>query len=509
MRVVFGILFALGLILPSVSSPQLVSAASSCMCFCGTPEEGADDDIGREADAAVCNTKCIEAEKEFIGCYTSADQYPEKSDICWSQSDCKSNNSENEWVDDISECSDQHQATGYCYAPPRTVTVMTAINGETKFTGVTDYVNAIYQMLIPAMAIVAVVMIMIAGLQYILARGNPNAIKQAKQRMTNAIVGMVLLMSAYALANLLDPSLTYIRQLQIPLVKKVILLSDEDKCSTLAALGYGIDSKYTATYGGAGSTLFVDKACGDEGTITDVSKINAQVQAGVWEVGEKCPYSLCSDGMACTFGTPNTCKRCNEAFATDPEEANLETCNAMTSEDKGNQKFVCGYIVPESTVSWGALLPSVRGGGEGACFEVSSTVSSNSINCGALTSIASDGTSGSCRSYDGLIMEAFEGYEVALDHYKTALEQVCVDDPCGLAGTGHKCKVLATTFTEHSNPGNGDKTVPTSIINCARDDQTNTVVSQGDKYYSLPISPCYDRSGKSVDCNVAAHSSPF
>lgn len=90
----------------------------------------------------------------------------------------------------------------------------------TKVSFLAQYVDALYKLLMVVCAVVAVVMIMIGGLQYILSRGNANGVKQAKERIKNAVVGMVLLMSAYSIAYLVDPSTTKFASLAIESVPK-------------------------------------------------------------------------------------------------------------------------------------------------------------------------------------------------------------------------------------------------------------------------------------------------
>lgn len=94
-------------------------------------------------------------------------------------------------------------------------------NIQANFFG--EYVDGVYRYLIPAMALVAVVILMVSGLQYILARGASDAIKKAKQRMANAVIGLVLLLAAYNLGYLLDPNTVFFEGLSIKEVSGVPL----------------------------------------------------------------------------------------------------------------------------------------------------------------------------------------------------------------------------------------------------------------------------------------------
>lgn len=50
-------------------------------------------------------------------------------------------------------------------------------------------------------AAIAVLVIVIAGLRYILARGDPNAVAQARNAIIYAIVGLVITMAAFAIVT--------------------------------------------------------------------------------------------------------------------------------------------------------------------------------------------------------------------------------------------------------------------------------------------------------------------
>lgn len=81
-----------------------------------------------------------------------------------------------------------------------------------------EYINAVYAWLISAGALVAVVMIMIGGLQYALAHGDSGKVGKAKERITRSLTGIVLLLSAYTVAFMVDPDTTRFDTLQISMV---------------------------------------------------------------------------------------------------------------------------------------------------------------------------------------------------------------------------------------------------------------------------------------------------
>lgn len=84
-----------------------------------------------------------------------------------------------------------------------------------------EYINAIYGWTLAAGALVAVVMMMLGGLQYVLSRGKSKYIEKAKTRITNAITGLVLLLAAYNIAFLIDPATVTLDSLQIKNVAQI------------------------------------------------------------------------------------------------------------------------------------------------------------------------------------------------------------------------------------------------------------------------------------------------
>ncbi len=83
------------------------------------------------------------------------------------------------------------------------------------------YINAIYAWALGAGALVAVVMMMLGGLQYVLSRGKSKYIEKAKTRITNAITGLVLLLAAYNIAFLIDPNTTILKSLDVTNVDRL------------------------------------------------------------------------------------------------------------------------------------------------------------------------------------------------------------------------------------------------------------------------------------------------
>ncbi|MFZ2681551.1 MAG: 3D domain-containing protein [Patescibacteria group bacterium] len=77
------------------------------------------------------------------------------------------------------------------------------------------YIKAWYLFLLGAATLVAVTMMMIGGLQYATARGDSNQVSAAKQRISNAVVGVILLLLAFNIAFIVNPATTTFDSLSV------------------------------------------------------------------------------------------------------------------------------------------------------------------------------------------------------------------------------------------------------------------------------------------------------
>jgi hypothetical protein len=92
-------------------------------------------------------------------------------------------------------------------------------NIETNMIGI--YVNAVFTYAITLAALFGVLMLTIAGFQYMTAAGDKSAVSKAKDRMQNTIFGLILLMATYCIAYLIDPRTTYFNPLTLQQIRAV------------------------------------------------------------------------------------------------------------------------------------------------------------------------------------------------------------------------------------------------------------------------------------------------
>lgn len=74
-------------------------------------------------------------------------------------------------------------------------------------TGLTTYLAQLFWFLLSAAVILALVMLIIGGVAYVGSAGNTSILGDAKSRMTNALLGILLALSAWLILNLINPDL--------------------------------------------------------------------------------------------------------------------------------------------------------------------------------------------------------------------------------------------------------------------------------------------------------------
>jgi len=90
------------------------------------------------------------------------------------------------------------------------------VTGDT----IANYIKLFYQFFIAMLAVVAVVMVTWGAFKRIMAAGNAESIKTSNDTIFGAVIGLVLALISYSLLNLINPSLTSFKSLEIYQVRK-------------------------------------------------------------------------------------------------------------------------------------------------------------------------------------------------------------------------------------------------------------------------------------------------
>lgn len=97
-----------------------------------------------------------------------------------------------------------------CGADGKGVKVSSALGVKNNCVGgaenpIYDLVRVVVQFTVGIFGLLLVLMITYAGFQYIISQGDPNNTKAAKQRIEQAITGLIIFVLMYAILNALIP----------------------------------------------------------------------------------------------------------------------------------------------------------------------------------------------------------------------------------------------------------------------------------------------------------------
>jgi N-acetyl-anhydromuramyl-L-alanine amidase AmpD len=89
-----------------------------------------------------------------------------------------------------------------------------------------EYIAALYRWAVPVGAILATVVIMVAGVIW-LTSGGAGTLSTAKEWITNAVIGLLLLVGSYVVLSLINPDLVRLAALRVRIVSRVELGFDD------------------------------------------------------------------------------------------------------------------------------------------------------------------------------------------------------------------------------------------------------------------------------------------
>ncbi len=94
---------------------------------------------------------------------------------------------------------------------------------QISFPWIAQYIIAVYKYALGFASILAVIMIMAAGILYLVSAGNPQRISQAKNYIIGAITGLIIIVGSYTILNLISPQLTQLGSVELKTVTEAEL----------------------------------------------------------------------------------------------------------------------------------------------------------------------------------------------------------------------------------------------------------------------------------------------
>lgn len=164
----------------------------------------------------------------FSPIYVLAADYqlaPEFNRLCWKLDECNNSRAtllnknpeelkgnKEGWIENQDPCN--QQGWGKCLPSGLTKTNI-AFGGKKSFADIGEFLKYNYNFALGIAGVLAVVMIVVAGIQWTTSGGNSEMISSAKKRIGGALIGLLIAYLSYTILNTVNPALV---NLQLPKV---------------------------------------------------------------------------------------------------------------------------------------------------------------------------------------------------------------------------------------------------------------------------------------------------
>lgn len=186
-----------------------------------------------------------------------------------------------------------------------------------------NYVRAMFVYFVWVVGIVATVMVVYGGIKWVGAAGNPGQIKDARDIIDSAVIGVIIALTSIVLLNIINPKLTSLNITGInPIVKipfifengcitnlscpEGLVVADCSQCSNgTMASGCNVYTRLDAPTGCGGNTTMYGLCCRKEDNSQCIGlSVTTGEQTNYGKCAEstfvvKISYSACSDATAC------------------------------------------------------------------------------------------------------------------------------------------------------------------------------------------------------------------
>lgn len=95
------------------------------------------------------------------------------------------------------------------------------------FPWIGQYIKAIYLYFLGIAGLIAVIMLIHAGFEWMASGGNTKTVEKAKTRMRNVSIGAVILFGSYTILNVINPDLVKFKGIRIQILKRVPIEFEE------------------------------------------------------------------------------------------------------------------------------------------------------------------------------------------------------------------------------------------------------------------------------------------
>lgn len=114
------------------------------------------------------------------------------------------------------------EEVGFCLPASKTITNI-SFGGKRQFTDIGDFIATIYQYSVGVIGIIAVLMIIVGGVQWIVAGGSKDTILSAKKKIVSSVTGLTIAALSYVILNTINPALVNLRLPQTWIIKPQVI----------------------------------------------------------------------------------------------------------------------------------------------------------------------------------------------------------------------------------------------------------------------------------------------
>ncbi len=155
--------------------------------------------------------------------------------------------------------------------------------GESEITSLAQYIQLVYQFALGLVGIIAVVLIMFGGSNWIMAAGNEQAITSAKDTIKAAVLGLIIALLSYVILLVINPRLLELnfQVIQIPIPGAGGYIWQVPYCGTGASLQGSCSTN-------SGTKACTQVACGETGIYEGTVCQGVLCPVDKWGYGQSC-----------------------------------------------------------------------------------------------------------------------------------------------------------------------------------------------------------------------------
>lgn len=183
---------------------------------------------GAAAEIQNGGTKQVQAEATAAA---KTDPYS-ASQKPWSKKECETfKNKDNEAMFVWSPPKNQPTATvgEFCYVIPQVTKLEVSIGSTSFVRGMGQYISAGYVYVLGFGILLCVLLMMIAGVQWMFS-GMASVASDAKEKLRNSLLGLLLLVGSYTLLNTINPQLTKLQLPPMHAIRPLAMPNDVQDC---------------------------------------------------------------------------------------------------------------------------------------------------------------------------------------------------------------------------------------------------------------------------------------